>query len=287
METDEAKENTDSSKMTRETFLLNELVHWIVFFKEMGRRNFLIEHDAVVTCGENETATLFDADEILKGEVNLGVPFLHNNLTVTIHQHLTPEHLRLDEFIKTEDYYLRGFYHHKMLREILNAVEESFNPFVKIIYGYRKDKLPVTEKPSQTAYLLIKDVLDFIETNTVKNTFTIIPDLFTFHSDISLMSFDEKFIYSLLEGDRDGKKYVYMFSRKTSESFGIVLKEILNKKLTDQREIAQFNGDKDATLEKPDFILPKETKLRLKKLAEYYGLDQIRRQNRLTLSCLK
>jgi hypothetical protein len=268
----------EESGMTREQFRINELVYWIVNHNKLGLRHRLEEYDAVICTEEKDTAQLWDINKIMLAGAKVGVPLSLDNQQITIYRSLTPQILRKNEILEPSELQNYSYYQHQILTSLLYAVDEYFLPFLQRLQEFKIDKIPVTDKSSQTALALLEYAIDTIRQTGIEKREPVIPDLYTYHKDTSLMSFNDKFMYKALN-QRDGKKYTYMFSRTTSENFATVLLELLTKKLHDQKLIASFDSSPEKNADQNK--LPLETKERLKWMSEYFHLTALNRTERL------
>jgi hypothetical protein len=279
-----AVENSDKAPangahMTLSQFRINEVVYWMINHDRLVLRHRLEEFDAIVCSDENETAKLFDFDEIVKEGIEIGIPIKRNGVEIVFYRALTPQILRKKEISELSDLHNFGFYHHQLLSGVLHSIDEFFLHFLQRIEQFKFAKIAVTNKASEAGRALIEDIVDFIEQAGIKTQEQIIPDLYTYHRDTSFMSFNMKFMYESMEGQRDGKKYTYMFSRNSSGNFATVLLELLNKKLHNQKLIESFDITNEQNLLK--YNLPGDTKERLKWLEDFYGLNTLNRVHRL------
>lgn len=280
--------NTENSndqgigQITLEQFRALELIRWVDLHDSgIGLRHRLEEYDALICTDEAESAHLWDLDELIADGAQIGVPFAKNNSKIILYKSLTPQILRKEEMLETKDLRQFSYYQHQLLRGMLYTVDEYFRLFLKHLYSVKKDKLPVANSNSESAIAMINYMIDFLTETSIKKREPLIPDLYTFHGDTSLMSFNDKYVYELLEGQRDGKKYTYMFSRTTSENFATILMEILNRKLADQKLLAAFDSTDKNKVEE-DYKLPTTAKERLKYLVDFYKLNALSRTNRLS-----
>lgn len=280
---EDEKEKDNAKGLTLDQFRAEEFIYWVVYVERLGLRHRLEEYDALIVTDENDTAQLWNVDELLSEGAQIGVPFTKNNSQIILYKSLTPQILRLEEIQESKDLRQFSFYQHQLLRGIIHAVDEHSRPFLHSLFHAKQGKLPVIKKTSENAIGLMKYLVDFLTKNCIHKGEPLIPDLISFCSSTSLMSCGERYVYDLLEGQRDGKKYTYMFSRYTSENFATVLIEVLNGKLDDQKFLAGFDKQRKISAER-DFMLAATVNERLEILTKTYNLNATNRTNRLEYS---
>jgi hypothetical protein len=264
-----------NSTITRQQQYLIELARWLCFPHEMKFRNLSEDYDLLIQSKEGETPTFYDYPFPEEKHIKFNQPVEYKGCTLLTYRALTRS-LIAEKELNLEIDTSHGWYHHQLLHNMLFWADEMFISFVNYIIGFKKDTLNQTERPSQTVLHLLKILIKQIDENYVINRLPLIPDLFTFRMDTTLMSYQEQVPSAWLGEKRDGFKYTYMFSRQTSRNFAEALLALLRKRFNDQIFIDSLDANYPSsplTANKPVYCLPDKLDARITFLEEYYELN--------------
>ncbi len=261
----------EQTRITRQELLLGELAQWLCRPNKF-RGHQSKDYDIVVISKEGERPAILDYPFPEQKAMVFGEPIPYKDWTLIVYQALPLSSMNQNE-LSGNEIHMHSWYHHQVLQKMLLWADEMFIPFLNYVIRLRNDSLMPTDRQSQTVYYLLNKLIDQVDQSNIRQGVPLVPDLFTFQSDTSVMSHKEEIAREWFGGQQYEHRFTYMFSHQTSRTFAEALLNLLRRRYSDQLFINSLDdkspSNEISTSEKTPY-LPEDVNARMDFLEGLY-----------------
>ncbi len=233
-----------SNVLDRDSLLLKELYKWLPYPNDLKTGSDLKKYDMIIKSSSDTRPTILGIERSLKLQYkNQGEYFEYGGNHVCVYQPLTEKIIKKRDLTQLEIKQY-GFYHHQILHNLYHLVKDRFSEFSTLVTTLNSGMEIEKWNDSHVVFQFLSKSVDHLSKRYKKHVGILIPDLFTFSPDTSLMSNDHKWIKQNLVVPDLSTCYTYAFSSQTSMAFSNLIRKLFLKEQEFLRQTLNLPLDK-------------------------------------------